>query len=286
MHQPRTVQDGGQRAPAIPSSTSPAGNDPLGSQQGRLSRTLDQRFAALPPIIPLVAIVIVGYLGMVAALVGTGHVIMHGGAFAGLRGWDDDVTSWIADHRTAFLDTLTAVLSRGADTIGVVAFAIVVETVLVVQRRWWALVIVPLGLGLELVTFLTVNAVIGRPRPAVPKLGSEPSTSSYPSGHTAATIVLWGAVALLFCTSSTHRRLRSSAYTIVVVLACAVGTARVYRGMHHPSDVIAGGMMGLAALAVTVLAVRVASADAGAPGGEPDDPSAMRQDPRLPAVST
>ena len=41
---------------------------------------------------------------------------------------------------------------------GIVVIALVVEIVLVVQRRWWALLIAPIGLGLELVTFLTVNA--------------------------------------------------------------------------------------------------------------------------------
>ena len=79
----------------------------------------------------------------------------------------------------------------------------------------------------------------------MPKLGSEPSTSSFPSGHIAATVVLWGAIAVLFFSASTYRWVRATAYTIVVVLACAVGTARVYRGMHHPSDVVFGGLMGV-----------------------------------------
>ena len=58
---------------------------------------------------------------MVAVLIGVGELIVHAGALAGLRQWDDDVTSWMADHRTAFLDGLTGFLTRVADTMGVVA---------------------------------------------------------------------------------------------------------------------------------------------------------------------
>jgi undecaprenyl-diphosphatase len=253
--------------------------------EGPVSRSLERRFASAPRIVPLVTIVVVGYVAMVAVLIGVGELIVHAGALGGLRQWDDDVTSWMVDHRTAFLDGLTGFLTRIADTMGVVLIALVVEIVLVVQRRWWALLIVPIGLGLELLTFLTVNSIVGRPRPDVPKLGSEPSTSSFPSGHIAATVVLWGAIALLFCSASTYRWVRATAYTIVVVLACAVGTARVYRGMHHPIDVLFGGLMGVGALAIAVLAVRVASDDERSHRDDADDDHAMEHPDQLPAVS-
>ena len=77
--------------------------------------------------------------------------------------------------------------------------------------------------------------------------------------------MFWGAVALLFCSASTSRWVRSTAYAVVVVLAVAVGSARAYRGMHHPTDVMFGALMGLAALSVTVLAVRVTRARRSGP---------------------
>ncbi len=262
-------------------------HDPALSQDGHLTRSIAAHVVPASPAISVTVIVIVGYLGMVATLVGVGEAIVHGGAFAGLRGWDDDVTRWMADHRTPFFDGLTGVLSQAADTFGVIAIAVVVEIVVVVQRRWSALLIVPIGLVLELLTFLTVNAIVGRPRPTVPKLGSEPSTTSYPSGHTAATIVLWGAVVVLFCSAAAaHRRLRPAACVVVVVLASAVGAARVYRGMHHPSDVIVGGLMGFTALSIAVLAVRVAAADRDARHFESDDESDRPERRQVPAVST
>jgi membrane-associated phospholipid phosphatase len=210
----------------------------------------------MPRPVPSVALVVIGYVGMVLVLIAIGGAIVHWDVLAGLRRWDDDVCRWMADRRTGFADDVTGLLSRAADTMGVIVFALLVEIVLALRRRWWALLVLPIGLGLELVTFLTVNTIVDRPRPTVPKLGSEPSTSSFPSGHTAATLVLWGAVVLLFAASSA-RWVRVVGWTLVLALTVAVGTSRVYRGMHHPTDVVAGLLMGATALAVTVLAVRL-----------------------------
>jgi len=271
----------------IPAQPVPARTvDPLLDGAGPVSRSLERRFESTPAAIPLFAIVIMGWIGMILVLLGVGDVITHVDAFGGLRDWDESVTRWMAEHRTGLLDTVTGFLSRAADTMGVIVLALIVEIVLVFQRRWWALLIAPIGLGLELVTFLTVNAIVGRPRPNVPKLGSEPSTSSFPSGHTAATVVLWGSAALLFCSASTYRWVRSTAYGVVVVLAVAVGTARVYRGMHHPTDVIVGALMGLAALTVTVLAVRVTVLEVRADQSESGDASARPPRRQVPAVSS
>jgi membrane-associated phospholipid phosphatase len=231
---------------------------------------LDRWAASMPRPVPSLAVLVVGYVGMVLVLLAVGKAIVHWDALAGLRGWDDDVCRWMADRRTGFADAVTGFLSRAADTMGVVVCALLVEIVLALRRRWWALLVVPIGLGLELLTFLTANAVVDRPRPTVPRLGSEPSTSSFPSGHTAATVVLWGAVVLLFAARSAPW-VRAAAWTLVLALALAVGTSRVYRGMHHPTDVVAGLLMGAAALAVTMLAVELAK--------RPREPSAVEEVP-------
>ena len=71
----------------------------------------------------------------------------------------------------------------------------------------------------------------------------------------------------------------------MVVLAFAVGSARAYRGMHHPSDVLFGGLMGVGALAITVLAVRVTSDEPFSAATRCGDAPAPRRDGHLPAVS-
>ena len=147
-------------------------------------------------------------------------------------------------------------------------FAAVVEIVLVVQRRWWALLIAPIGLGLELVTFLTVNTVVG-PTPPGRVPSSDPSRARRASRPVTPPrrVVLWGAdrAAVLLGLGRTGGS-RVACCVVVVRRASPSARARVYRGMHHPTDVLFGALMGLAALTITVLAVRVRVDDVRARG--------------------
>ena len=164
------------------------------------------------------------------------------------------------------LDLLTSVLSRSADTAGAVAIALLVVIILARRRRWRDAVVLVAGLGLELFTFLAVNFLVDRPRPAVPKLGSVPSTSSYPSGHSAAVLVIYASIAIFVSAGGARQASRVLAWAAAVIMPTAVGFARVYRGMHHPLDVAAGLVMGAAVLFVAFAAFRAADVAArGAP---------------------
>ena len=97
----------------------------------------------------------------------------------------------------------------------------------------------------EVVMFLTVTAVVARPRPDVEQLDPAPPTSSFPSGHTYAAFVLWGGIAALAHWQRWAPHLRRMAMVLAMVLPLAVGASRIYRGMHHPTDVVASLVLGL-----------------------------------------
>jgi undecaprenyl-diphosphatase len=59
-----------------------------------------------------------------------------------------------------------------------------------------------------------------------------------------------------------HRRVRTVAWLIGVLLPVLVGVSRVYRGMHFPTDVLASVLLACGALAFALLAVRSMSAAA------------------------
>ncbi len=82
-----------------------------------------------------------------------------------------------------------------------------------------------------------VKLMAGRKRPIIdghPPLGPAPTQLSFPSGHT--TSAFAAATAL----SRVHRRLLVPSF----VLAKLIGVGRPYLGMHYPSDVLAGAMLG------------------------------------------
>ena len=201
-------------------------------------------------------VAVTGYVAVVTSLVLAGllltRVLVHGT----IGRWDESSTSWLAEHRTATLDTVTKVFSRSADTLGIIAIALVVLIVLAVKRCWPQVAVLFTALVLELSAFLAVNFLVARDRPDVERLGSTPSTGSFPSGHTAATLVLYVTVALVVSATARAFVWQALAWLAAVVMPAAVGFSRVYRGLHHPTDVICGLILGAAVLVVAVLAIR------------------------------
>ncbi len=146
-----------------------------------------------------------------------------------------------------------------ANTFPVIAVVAACCLVLLLLRRWREAVFLAGALLLEVTVFLTANTLADRSRPDVPRLDSTPSTGSFPSGHAAASLALWVGLAIIVSTNVRHRVVAVLAWIVAAVLAVGVAFARTYRGMHHVTDVVAGMALGIGALAVSLLAVRVVS---------------------------
>jgi membrane-associated phospholipid phosphatase len=158
---------------------------------------------------------------------------------------DLGVDIWFAAHRSNVWNDVTWVGANLAQT----GTAIGVTVVVVLFLRWrlgrWyeSLVLITVMVG-ELAIFFCVTEIVHRTRPPVARLDVAPPTSSFPSGHTAAATALYGCIALLVLWIYGRRR---STQVATVVLCCVpvfVGLSRLYRGMHYPTDVLSGALMG------------------------------------------
>ncbi len=94
----------------------------------------------------------------------------------------------------------------------------------------------------------------------MPRLDPAPPTSSFPSGHTAAAIALWVSLAIVITTHVRNAFVRTLVWIVALSLPIFVGLSRLYRGMHHPTDVLASVLLGAGAVLTALLAVRAASA--------------------------
>jgi undecaprenyl-diphosphatase len=171
---------------------------------------------------------IVLYLSMVAVGLLLSFPLKH------LLKPEDEVNRDLAEGRTPDWSATTGIISRLADTASIIALLLVFALLLRwIFRRWAEAVTLMTAVLLQATVFLLTALVIDRQRPAVPQLDEAPPTSSFPSGHTGA------AVALI---------------SVLVAVPFLVAAARMYRGMHHPSDVFFGAVNGIACLTIAVRA--------------------------------
>ena len=97
--------------------------------------------------------------------------------------------------------------------------------------------------GLALVVLL--KAVFSAPRPPAPLHATAPSEYGFPSGHTMAATITWGAIGLW--TTVGHRYSR---YGVAALFVSIVALSRLALGVHYLADVLASVVFGVTFLAV------------------------------------
>ncbi|HEY3006823.1 MAG TPA: phosphatase PAP2 family protein [Micromonosporaceae bacterium] len=194
---------------------------------------------------------IAAFVLIMGALFGVGQLIVRLSP-----PFDEAVPRWLAAHRTPRLDAISEFWSQAGNTHSVLAVALVIAPLAVaITRRWRPAVFVAVALVGELGLFLAVQTTVDRPRPLVTHLDGTLPTSSFPSGHVAATTCLYGAFAILVV-PRTHGIWRALAIAVAVLMPALVATSRMYRGEHHPMDVTAGAILALVWLTAVAVAVR------------------------------
>jgi undecaprenyl-diphosphatase len=194
---------------------------------------------------------LLAYAVMSGVWIAMGMAITHGLRHSWLQRTDVRIEVWFSQHRTHTFNNLTYVGSQLADTVvKIAATALIALVMLLVWKRWKEPLFVVAALILEAAVFITTTWTVGRPRPDVPRLETSPVGSSFPSGHTAAAVVYSTVVVIVFWHTKKWWP-RVLAVCVVTLLVVGAGLSRMYRGMHHLSDVVAGTLLGLVAVMVT-----------------------------------
>jgi undecaprenyl-diphosphatase len=200
---------------------------------------------------------------LLGAVTGLGLLVVHVGAGTAFERADVGAVAWLAEHRVPWLDSVSAPLAELGNTKVIIVGGLVAAVLAyVITRRWRAPLVIAAVLVGEVLIFLASSAVVGRTRPPVPHLDEVlPPTSSFPSGHTAAAICLYGAIAALVL-AGTRAWWRWVVLGAAVLIIVGVAFARLYRGAHHPADVLASVAFAVPWLLVTM---HLIGDDAGAP---------------------
>ncbi len=170
---------------------------------------------------------------------------------------DTGVTVWFADNRTPTWDTLSDIGSAFSDTVIIVVALVLLASLFAwAWRRWHESLTLALALGLESSVFLAVSFMVGRDRPPVEQMDPSPPTASFPSGHVGAASAFYIGLAVIVFWNTERVVPRILATAGAVFIPLAVAGSRLYRGMHYPSDVIVGFVLGVTCLVIAIFIVR------------------------------
>jgi membrane-associated phospholipid phosphatase len=217
----------------------PAGERTVGQELGQVGRRAVPFFVAIGIVVVLVGLLITKVLET-----------------TGFADADARVDRWFAKHRVPTLNTLTHIGTLFGETITIVACtAVTVGIFRVVFHRWRESVILVSCVVGQALIFLVTTILIDRDRPPVPHLDDSPPTSSFPSGHTAASTAFWAGTGLIVAWHTRDRWWGRLIAVLGLLLPIVVATCRMYRGMHFPTDTTTSYLFGLALLAVAFRAL-------------------------------
>ena len=212
------------------------------------SHVLPHRWAAAAEIV-------VGWVFTFGVLYLIGYLLTHFTKGTWLGRFDDGVPRWLQTFRNPSLDNLSYLWSKAGDTHAILAISLVFCPIAIaLWRQWRPVVFLVLAMFGELTLFLVTAAAVGRPRPPVEQLDGQMPTSSYPSGHVAATLCLWTSIAILVM-GRARGWWRWIFTALAVIMPVGVAVSRMYRGEHHPTDLL--GAMILATLWLSTLWIAV-----------------------------
>ncbi len=238
--------------------TAEASGAVLAPRDRGLERGLAQHTPRARPVVSFIAVALLGLVVLDAIAVAFGELLVHVLLpFHGLGGQDERVNAWLAAHRDSALNTASYVGSMIGDVPVLPVLVTIAVVILAFKRHWRVAAFILCGILIEVITYRVASLIVHRHRPDVVRLDHLPVNQSFPSGHVAASVVVYLSLALVVTAYLRSRWLIAAVWALAIVLPIVVATSRMYRGMHHPIDVASGALIGLACIAIALIATRV-----------------------------
>jgi undecaprenyl-diphosphatase len=168
--------------------------------------------------------------------------------------WDRTLMLALAAEREPRLTWWMKLLSVAGSGLIEIPLALLLVFGLAVRKRkaeaWWYTAATLSGWALYALAKLAVQ----RPRPRIiPRLMHGAGWYSYPSGHSMLAPIIFGLGIIVWAAPWPSPALRRAALVLAALLALSIGFSRVYMGVHYPSDVVGGLLLGTAWSALALL---------------------------------
>lgn len=167
-----------------------------------------------------------------------------------LTGFDNAVTAIVRSNYPN-LNSFFLWITQFGNAITVIILALAIVFVLVrgkkyLQTLWLAANLILIsGIANPLLKFF-----FNRQRPTLEHLVTETSLS-FPSGHAVTSVILYGTIIFILPTILEGKKITRLLQILLGILILLIGASRIYLGVHFPSDILGGYMLGLAWLFFT-----------------------------------
>jgi undecaprenyl-diphosphatase len=168
--------------------------------------------------------------------------------------WDRTLMLALAARREPWLTWWMKLLSVVGSGLIEIPLALLLILGLALRKRkveaWWYAAAALSGWALSGLAKLAVH----RPRPdVIPRLMHGAGWFSYPSGHSMLAPIIFGLGIIVWAAPWPSPALRRAALVLAALFALGIGFSRVYLGVHYPSDVLGGLLLGTAWSALALL---------------------------------
>lgn len=152
--------------------------------------------------------------------------------------------------RTDLLTPFMKVVTHSTDTITIVILCAAL-VLIPMTRKTMGLPLTAAAL-INMGTYKAMKHIFLRARPDVVYHIVEQGGYSFPSGHSAASMLVYGLLFYLVGKYCKNQKLRVLLQTVCGILVLTVGPSRLYVGVHWATDVLAGWCVGAAVLMAAV----------------------------------
>ena len=187
-------------------------------------------------------------IGAAIAIAGTwGFAALAGHVSSGsTQAFDDAVLTWLGQHRSKPLDAfMLDMTALGTSSVVTMVVGVAALFLWLNKHKHSAILLLVSTFGGVLLNNL-LKLGFSRPRPDIIPWVTSATFYSFPSGHAMSATVVYSTVAYLAGRLQRTRRARLAVTLVATLVIAIICVSRLYLGVHYPSDVLAGIIIGLA----------------------------------------
>ena len=164
-----------------------------------------------------------------------------------LVSFDSPIQTWLRGDLPAALTTFFKLVTSVIDPMGIIIW--VSALVLFFLYKKWKIEAALLAGNLVLhgILIKLIKLVYQRSRPSILHLVEE-GGYSFPSGHAMATAIVVGTLIIIVQQRMQNQQIKRLVQGLLLLFILTIMASRVYLGVHYPTDVIGGALMGFAIL--------------------------------------